>query len=140
MLRIAVPPQIAAFEFADSPLNSGDAASLFCSITKGDFPIDFTWTLNGRRIGNDDNISVLRTNKRISQLSIDSIQPEHAGEYVCIAYNKAGNASHSASLQVNGISRTKRIFILLKALLLLVFPTILNQHGIFVYSTRKPNL
>lgn len=85
-------------------MNSGDATSLTCSVTKGDFPIDFTWTLNGRRIGDDDNISILRTNKRISQLSIDYVQAEHAGEYTCIAHNKAGNASHSASLQVNGTS------------------------------------
>lgn len=90
----------------DNPLNSGDAASLTCSITKGDFPIDFTWTLNGRHIGNDDGISLLRTSKRISQLSIDYVEAEHAGEYVCIAHNKAGNASHSAHLQVNGICRT----------------------------------
>lgn len=91
-------------------MNSGDAASVLCSITKGDFPVDFTWLLNGRRIISDDNISIMRSNKRTSQLSIDSVQAEHAGEYMCIAHNKAGNASHSTSLQVNGTFRNIRMF------------------------------
>lgn len=100
-----VPPIISAFEFVDNPMNSGDAASVLCSITKGDFPVDFTWLLNGRRVVNDDYISIMRSNKRTSQLSIDSVQAEHAGVYVCIAHNKAGNSSHSTSLQVNGTFR-----------------------------------
>lgn len=102
-------------------MNSGDAASVLCSITKGDFPVDFTWTLNGRRVSNDDNISVVRSNKRTSQLSIDSVQAEHAGEYVCTAHNKAGNSSHSTSLQVNGTSRILKAFAILLYFLILYY-------------------
>lgn len=100
--RIAVPPQIGAFEFSDNPINSGDATSIFCTISKGDFPIDLIWTLNGRNIAKYDGITVMRTTKRVSQLNIDSVHAEHAGEYVCTAQNAAGNASHSTSLHVNG--------------------------------------
>lgn len=83
-------------------MNSGDMASVICAVSKGDFPLEIKWTLNNRAITEYSGISVMRTNKRISQLSIDSVQAEHAGEYICTAYNKAGNASHAASLQVNG--------------------------------------
>lgn len=101
--HISVPPQIGAFEFSDNPINSGDATSIFCTVSKGDFPIDLIWTLNGRNIVEYDGITVMRTTKRVSQLNIDSVQAEHAGKYVCTARNAAGNASHSTSLHVNGI-------------------------------------
>lgn len=69
---------------------------------KGDLPMDIKWTLNGKTVDNLDGISVLRTNKRISQLSIDSVSAEHAGEYLCLAKNKAGVFSNKAYLHVNG--------------------------------------
>lgn len=77
-------------------------SSVTCTVGKGDFPIDIYWTLNNRTIDKYNGISVMRTNKRISQLSIDSVQEEHSGEYVCHAKNKAGIATHSAHLHVNG--------------------------------------
>lgn len=98
----AVPPQIGTFEFTDNPINAGDMTSVFCTVSKGDFPIDITWMLNGRAITDYAGISVARTNKRISQLSIDSVQAEHAGEYVCTARNAVGFTNHSTNLHVNG--------------------------------------
>lgn len=98
-----VPPQIISFEFSDDPVNSEDMSSLQCTVHKGDFPIDISWTLNNRSVTLYQGISVMRTNKRISQLSIDSVQAEHAGEYVCLAKNSAGIAKQSAHLHVNGI-------------------------------------
>lgn len=77
-------------------------ASVMCTVHKGDFPIKMTWTLNGGSLELVEGISVLRTNKRISQLSIDSVDAVHAGEYVCKASNAAGVAEHSAYLRVNG--------------------------------------
>lgn len=108
---IIVPPQIGAFEFTDNPINSGDMTSVICTVSKGDFPIQIVWMLNGRLITDYSGISVARTNKRISQLSIDSVQAEHSGDYVCIASNAAGNASHSTTLKVNGIILTTSVIV-----------------------------
>nr|XP_015838893.1 PREDICTED: Down syndrome cell adhesion molecule isoform X21 [Tribolium castaneum] len=100
-VQVMVPPQITPFEFTDNPVNSEDMCSLLCTVSKGDFPIEITWRLNNRSIEAYQGISVLRTNKRISQLSIDSVQAEHAGEYTCLAKNPAGITHQSAILHVN---------------------------------------
>lgn len=100
-----VPPLITPFDFGKESVNSGDMASVFCTVHKGDFPINITWLLNGKPIidRNIEGISLMRTNKRISQLSIDTVNAEHSGEYICSAANAAGVNSHSAYLRVNGI-------------------------------------
>lgn len=101
-VAVAVPPQIIPFEFADDPVNSGDMSSLTCTVNKGDFPIDIFWTLNGKNVESANGISISRTNKRISQLSIETARAEHSGNYECIAKNAAGTARHSTFLHVNG--------------------------------------
>ena len=77
--------------------------SLTCTINKGDYPIKISWTHNNLPVDSKKDVSVYRTNRRIATLSIDSVQAEHAGEYSCIAKNKAGFANYSAVLNVNGI-------------------------------------
>lgn len=104
LLAFSVPPLITPFDFGKESVNSGDMASVFCTVHKGDFPINITWLLNGKPIDKHTHgISLMRTNKRISQLSIDTVDAEHAGEYVCAAANSAGVTSQSAYLRVNGI-------------------------------------
>lgn len=98
-----MPPHVAPLEFSDNPINSDEMASVSCIVAKGDFPIDITWLLNSKIIDNYPGISIVKTNKRISQLNIDSVQAEHAGEYVCLAKNPAGVTSSSTILHVNGI-------------------------------------
>ncbi|KAF2905043.1 hypothetical protein ILUMI_01126, partial [Ignelater luminosus] len=100
-LHVNVPPQILPFEFGENALNADDMASVICTINKGDFPLNISWSLNGKSITNIDGISILKTNKRISQLSIESIQAKHAGEYICIAANAAGTTTHTAHLHIN---------------------------------------
>lgn len=41
-------------------------------------------------------------NKKVNTLSIESVGAEHAGTYVCIAKNKAGESSYATVLNVNG--------------------------------------
>lgn len=101
-ILFAVPPQIIPFDFTDDPVNSEDMSSLTCTVNKGDFPIVISWTLNNRSVETIEGTTVMRTNKRISQLSIDSVQAEHAGEFTCSAKNKAGVTTYSATLHVNG--------------------------------------
>lgn len=74
-----------------------------CAVIKGDLPVEIIWTLNEHELSLVEGINVLKTKPRVSQLSIDSVQGYHSGEYKCIASNKAGNVSFSAVLNVNGI-------------------------------------
>lgn len=96
----SVAPQISPFFFEDLA-NSGDTVSIQCTITKGDMPLNITWTLNNKTIGDDYGITVMKL-KRFSTLNIDSVQAEHAGLFTCIASNRAGETSYSAVLNVNG--------------------------------------
>lgn len=65
-------------------------------------PLEISWKHNSYNISPYDGITTSRTSKRISQISIDSVQASHSGEYTCTAKNKAGEISHSAILNVNG--------------------------------------
>lgn len=102
MYRVLVAPQIAPFDFGDDPINAGDMTSLQCTVNKGDFPISITWTHNGIPVDPKGDITILRMSKRIETLSIESVQANHVGEYTCVAKNKAGIATYSAMLNVNG--------------------------------------
>lgn len=105
-LSILVPPQISPFEFGEEAINAGEVTMLNCFVMKGDFPLRIHWTLNGKPLDHFIGIS-FSNNKRSSQLNIESVSSEHAGEYTCHASNSAGNSSYSAMLNVNGIFRLK---------------------------------
>lgn len=49
-----------------------------------------------------NGIVISQVNKRLSTLSIESVQAEHVGEYTCVAKNRAGEGRHSSILHVNG--------------------------------------
>ncbi|XP_044270286.1 Down syndrome cell adhesion molecule-like protein Dscam2 isoform X42 [Tribolium madens] len=100
-VQVMVPPQIVPFEFGEDPTNSGDLATVNCAITKGDLPINITWSLNGHPVQTIGGITVGQMGKRISTLSIDSVDAKHAGTYMCTAQNKAGTITHSSTLYVN---------------------------------------
>lgn len=79
-------------------------ASVTCIVQKGDLPLNISWAFNGKSIkDNAEGITIVRTNKRISQLNIDQVSAEAAGRYACIAENSAGQYNFSANLNVNGI-------------------------------------
>lgn len=99
---LTVPPQISPFEFSEDSVDAEEYTSVTCTVFKGDFPIQISWKHNGYNITPVEGITISRTSKRNSQLSIDSVQASHSGEYLCIAKNKAGEASYSANLNVNG--------------------------------------
>lgn len=99
---LIVGPQILHFDFGEEPVNSGDLASLTCSVFKGDLPVNITWYHNNQNVHYSDGILVSNAGKKISTLSIDSVQAEHAGTYTCVAENRAGKFSYSAELLVNG--------------------------------------
>lgn len=100
--RYSVLPQIMPFDFGEEPANSGDMTTTQCAVIKGDFPITITWVLNNKPIHEFPGITISQTNKRISSLSIESLEALHSGHFTCIAVNRAGSASYSAILNVNG--------------------------------------
>lgn len=103
MLSVVLP-QILPFDFGEEPINSGDSTSITCSISKGDLPINITWTLNGKPIQmNEYGIKINQVTKKLSALSIDYVDANHVGEYSCVAANKAGVSLSTAYLHVNGI-------------------------------------
>lgn len=105
MFIFAVPPQIHPFSFGDEVINSGELVTATCAVSKGDFPIKIKWTLNGQNINSVSGIVAANTNKKVSQLTIESALAHHSGEYACIAENNAGVAKHAAYLNVNGIKK-----------------------------------
>ncbi|XP_060529783.1 cell adhesion molecule Dscam2 isoform X37 [Cylas formicarius] len=101
-VQVMVAPQILHFEFGEESVNSGDSASLTCSISKGDLPMTIMWRHNNISLMSDlYGVMVSRVAKKLSTLSIDSVQAEHTGTYTCVAENAAGRAMYSADLHVN---------------------------------------
>lgn len=99
---ITALPQIIPFDFGEELVDSGDTTSLTCTIHKGDLPVDIFWLHNNITITNVHGVSLVK-GKKYNMLNIDSVAPEHAGNYTCVAKNIAGVVSHSAVLKVNGI-------------------------------------
>ncbi|XP_063932391.1 cell adhesion molecule Dscam1 isoform X10 [Zophobas morio] len=100
-VQVMVAPHILPIDFGEESVNSGDLASAQCSVYKGDLPVKITWLHNNASIGNNEGILITKAGRKVSSLTIDSVQAEHAGVYTCIAENKAGLNTHSAYLRVN---------------------------------------
>ena len=91
------------FNFGDEPMNVGDWFGSQCMVGKGDLPVDIYWTLNSHPITNgNEGFALIRTNPRTSSLNINALEGKHRGIYQCIANNKAGSATYTAELHVNG--------------------------------------
>lgn len=90
------------FNFGDEPSNSGDSASLQCSVTSGDFPLNISWLFNGTEVDESFGVSVGKMGKRLSVLNIDYVNGYHAGNYTCLASNRADSVNYTAELIVNG--------------------------------------
>lgn len=99
---IIVPPQILPFDFGEESVNSGELASVTCSVHKGDLPVNIVWLHNNKSIEQDFGVSIVKNGKKVSSLTIDSVSEEHAGFYSCLATNIAGHDCHTALLNING--------------------------------------
>uniref|UniRef100_A0A1A9WR27 Ig-like domain-containing protein n=1 Tax=Glossina brevipalpis TaxID=37001 RepID=A0A1A9WR27_9MUSC len=105
-LKVNVGPKIAPFNFGDEPSNFGESASVQCLVTSGDFPVTFIWLFNGRRISDEVyDVSMVKLGKRTSALTIDYVKAHHAGNFRCVALNKAASANHTAELIVNDLRK-----------------------------------
>lgn len=97
-----VPPKITPFDFGDEPANFGDSVTVQCTISKGDLPVDINWLFNGYALNDYLGATTSKIGKKVSVLTIDSVNGHNAGNYTCIAKNKAQTTEYTAELVVNG--------------------------------------
>ncbi|CAH1132457.1 unnamed protein product [Ceutorhynchus assimilis] len=99
-VNVIVPPKISPF-YAASAMHVGDRASLTCSVTKGDLPLTITWTKDNRILSPGSSVSITQVDQFTSILVIESLSPEHNGNYSCVVRNAAAEVAHTQQLAVN---------------------------------------
>lgn len=89
-------PKMTPFQQMDpSGLKLGERLTLTCSVTKGDLPLSFSWTVDGRPISVASSAGPIKTvqiDPYTNLLSVDSLQPSHSGNYSCNVHNLAETA------------------------------------------------
>lgn len=100
--NFSVPPRIVSFSFGDEPLEAGSHATLQCSVDQGDIPLTISWIFHGKELSSQMGIETTRIGKRVNVLTIESIAPFHAGDYVCVATNAAGSTNYTTELVIMG--------------------------------------
>jgi hypothetical protein len=98
---LTVPPKLSPFQ-VDSGLQLGERMSLICTVLKGDPPLHIRWLKDGQPLGSSPGLSVTQMNQYNRVLLIESLSPEHNGNYSCVAENMAAAVSHVQQLLVNG--------------------------------------
>ncbi|XP_043507614.1 Down syndrome cell adhesion molecule-like protein Dscam2 isoform X5 [Frieseomelitta varia] len=99
-VAVIVPPKISPFT-ADRDLHLGERITLTCSVTRGDLPLSISWLKNGRSMGPSERVSVTNMDQYNSILMIESLSPDHNGNYSCVARNLAAEVSHTQRLVVH---------------------------------------
>lgn len=102
VIFLLVAPRITPFAFEDSPINAGEYTTIQCAVPNGDLPINVEWKFNGNSLKQYSEITISKAGRRGSLLTIESVSHNLAGNYTCIASNKAGSYQHTAELLVNG--------------------------------------
>lgn len=94
-----------------SGLRLGERLTLTCSVTKGDLPLSFSWTVDGRPVNTNTGVGPVKTvqiDPYTNLLSVDSLQPAHSGNYSCSVTNTATTVvSHQQQSQLVVIQGTK---------------------------------
>jgi Immunoglobulin domain len=105
----SVLPQIVPFTFGKDEIYFDESVTATCSVSFGDLPIKFWWTLSDSfeslseyNISTNDGIVISKAGNKLSFLNIEAVKARHRGNYTCYAQNKAGTAKQSAYLAVNG--------------------------------------
>lgn len=121
LLHCTVPPLLTPFQVV--PVMVGDAAQLSCLASRGDPPLNISWSYvapQGLPPEPPPGLSVVTLSTVNSLLLIPQVTPDHRGIYKCEASNLVGHDQHLMELIVNGmfrfscfLIRTRRAFWLL---------------------------
>ena len=96
------PPELVPITFGKDIFDEGTSAQILCSVSAGDEPLFITWSFHGINISSDSGIMTNNFGSKMSVLMISSVSHGHRGMYTCLAKNKAGSATSTAELKVNG--------------------------------------
>ena len=96
------PPNIVPISFGREIFDEGSQTTLMCTVSAGDEPLVITWSFHGNNISSDSGMLTTNLGSKTSILMIQSVSHGHRGVYTCLAKNKAGSATSSAELRVNG--------------------------------------
>ncbi|KAI2811059.1 hypothetical protein BLOT_002229 [Blomia tropicalis] len=101
-LKVLVRPVIEPFKFPKS-LHQSQRYNLLCTVVKGDPPVKIEWYKDGRKLitGMLGKTNIIHVTEYSVTLAFESVQPEHRGNYTCVASNSAGSSSHSASMIIH---------------------------------------
>lgn len=99
---IPEPPELIPIYFGKDIFDEGSSAQILCSVSAGDEPMTLTWSFHGNNISTDSGIMTNNFGSKASLLMISSVNHGHRGRYTCLAKNKAGTATSTADLRVNG--------------------------------------
>ncbi|XP_017879720.1 Down syndrome cell adhesion molecule-like protein Dscam2 isoform X5 [Ceratina calcarata] len=99
-VAVIVPPKISPFT-EDRDVNVGERITLTCSVTRGDLPLTISWLKNGRSMGPSERVTVTNMDQYNSILMIESLSPDHNGNYSCVARNLAAEVSRTQRLVVH---------------------------------------
>ncbi|KAH8378332.1 hypothetical protein KR093_010752 [Drosophila rubida] len=100
-----VSPQL-LYKFIEQTMQPGPSVSLKCSASGNPTP-KIVWHLDGFPLPNNDRLMigqyVTTFGDVISHVNISAVKSEDGGDYECKAISRAGEASHSARLNIYGM-------------------------------------
>ncbi|XP_015431460.1 PREDICTED: Down syndrome cell adhesion molecule-like protein Dscam2 [Dufourea novaeangliae] len=100
-----IAPQL-VYRFIEQTMQTGPSVSLKCSAAGNPTP-QISWLLDGFPLPQNDRLLIGQYvtvyGDVISHVNISSVKSEDGGEYECIASSRAGDASHSARLNIYGL-------------------------------------
>ncbi|XP_011055035.1 PREDICTED: LOW QUALITY PROTEIN: Down syndrome cell adhesion molecule-like protein Dscam2 [Acromyrmex echinatior] len=100
-----IAPQL-VYRFIEQTMQPGPSVSLKCSAAGNPTP-QISWLLDGFPLPQNDRLLIGQYvtvyGDVISHVNITTVKPEDGGEYECIASSRAGDARHSARLNIYGL-------------------------------------
>lgn len=79
-----------------------DFYQLPCMILQGDSPFRIEWLFRNDTLMQSDTVKI-EFSRRSSQLTFEAVNGDHAGNYTCLASNRAGTATSTFELIVKGV-------------------------------------
>ncbi|KAL3256323.1 hypothetical protein MRX96_046608, partial [Rhipicephalus microplus] len=100
------PPKLQPFSFPGS-VKPGSRISAMCLTTSGSNQVTMSWLKDGSDLNSAKNVFV-ETKRGLSTILIEPVEVSNAGNYTCIAKNRAGFDSYTAVLDVQAAPLWKK--------------------------------